>query len=197
MSIPETLQALQLSGELTPWIPTRTRQKPKRRLYLTGEALKDLRDPNSATNLLAWNRQITRGRIEANLDHWVTGGLVYLNRKRRFMCRLKPPPPEIWEIRVTEPQPQVRLFGRFIEPDTFIVTKLHLRHQLGNKGSQVWTTAMSDCARKWSSLFPSIPAFSANTVHEYITEKCDDYGPDCCPPKRTGSRRIRRGKDKK
>jgi hypothetical protein len=197
MSMTEALKALQLSGELEPWIPVRTRQKPKRRLFLTTEALQDLRDPNSAINLLAWNNRATRGRIEANLDLWVLGGRVYLNKKRRFMCRLRPPPPEIWEVRVTEPQPQVRLFGRFLEPDTLILTKFRSRNELGDKDSRAWTTAMRDCARKWTQLFPTIPPFSAKTVHEYVTENCDDYGPDCCPAERARPGGIRRRKNKK
>jgi hypothetical protein len=197
MSIAEALKALHVSGELTPWIPARTRKTPRRRLYLTKEALSDLRDPNSAINLLAWNKQATRGRIEASLDLWVLGNRVYLNRKRRFMCRLEPPPPEIWEVRVTEPQPQVRLFGSFVEPDTLIITKFHSRHQLGNRGSRAWTTAMSDCARKWTQLLPMTSPLSANAVHSYITENCDDYGPDCSPAKGTSSRRVRSRKNKK
>jgi hypothetical protein len=190
MSIPEALIALQRSGDLIPWIPARTRRKPRRRLFLTPEALRDLRDPGSAVNLLAWDTKGTRGRIEADLDLWVLGGRVYLNRTARFLCRLGPPPPEIWEVRVTEPRPQIRLFGRFLEPDTLILTKFHLRHQLGNRGSRVWVTAMRDCERKWAMLFPSTPPFSANSIHQYVTENCDDFGPDC-PVERTKSRRVR------
>jgi hypothetical protein len=174
-----------------PWVPTRTRRKPRRRLFLTVEALQDLIDPNSAVNLLASDRKCTRGCIEADLDLWVLGNRVYLNDRARFLCRLWPPPPEIWEVRVTEPHPQVRLFGRFLEPDTLILTKFPLRHQLGDRGSRVWTTAMRDCERKWATLFPTIPALSASTIHHYVTENCDDFGPDC-PSERTRSRRVRR-----
>jgi hypothetical protein len=143
MSTSDTLKALQAAGNLSPWIPVRTRRTPRRRLYLTMEALQELRDPNSAVNRLAWNRKLTCGRIEANLDHWVLGGLVYLNNQRRFICRLTPPPPEVWEIRVTEPTPQVRLFGRFLEPDTFVITKIRLRHEFGDEGSRTWLTRIS------------------------------------------------------
>jgi hypothetical protein len=197
MSITQALQALQQSRELTPWKSPRSRRTARRRLYLTMEALRDLQDPASAINLLAWNKGRTRGLIEAALDRWVLGDLVYLNKKRRYMCRLDPPPPEIWEVRVTEPQPQVRLFGRFIEPDTFIITKFRSRTELGDKGSRAWESAMRDCARRWTQLFPTISPYTANTVHEYITENCDDYGPECHPTKRTGSGRIRRRKNKK
>jgi hypothetical protein len=195
MSTADALKALQTSGSLTPWIPMLTRRTPKRRLYLTPEALNDLRNPDSALNLKASSRGQTRGRIEANLDHWVLGGHVYLSRQRRFICRLSPPPPEIWELRVTEPTPQVRLFGRFLEPDTLVITKMRMRDELGDAGSRAWETAMRDCAKRWAALFPTTPAHSARTVHEYITEKCDDYGPDCKPPKRPRSRRVRSRKN--
>jgi hypothetical protein len=197
MSIADTLKALELSQALIRWTPTRTRRTPKRRLYLAREAMRDLCDPGSAINRSAWNRGHTRGRIEANLDLWVLGGYVYLSKRARFICRLSPPPPEIWEIRVTEPRPQVRLFCRFIEPDTLIVTKMRMRSDFGDKGSRTWETAMNDCVRAWAGLFPMMPPFSAVATDDYITENCDDYGPDCHPPQRSRPRGIRRGKNTK
>src|ERR1700730_11056289 len=109
-----------------------------------------------------------------------------------WMCGLAQPPPEIWEVRVTEPKPQVRLLGRFLEPDTLILTKFHLRDQLGDKESRVWTTAMRDCHHKWTALFPGIPPFRPTTIHHYVTENCDDFHPDCPASERTRPNRIRR-----
>jgi hypothetical protein len=85
--------------------------------------MKDFDDPRSAVNLL-----VGKGYIAAAMTRWVSGGLVYGdNRRGRYLDRLTSPPPEIWEIRVTEPAVQGRLFGRFAEPDTLILTKFHTR----------------------------------------------------------------------
>ena len=193
MSMAQALQALQVAKVLVPYVPSRTRRLPKRRLYLTTEALHDLNDPNSALNLLAQSKPYTRARIVAGLDRWVLGDRIFLSQKARFLCRLTPSPTDVWELRITDPTPQVRLFGRFLEPDTLVITKCHMRNHLGDRGSRTWTTAMRACAGQWTQIFPTMAPFTSANIHEYITENCDDYGPDCHPPpgtQRTG--RVRR-----
>ncbi len=143
----------------------------KRRLYLTATGRKYLIDPDSATNILR-----LRGFIQSAMVHWVSGGRVRadVNRKGRFLKRLDPPPPEIWEIRVTDPVPQVRLLGRIVEPDTFIVHRIHTRKYLGDKGGQGWTEAMNACVSEFDRLFPGEPLFQRNSIYDYVTENCDD-----------------------
>jgi hypothetical protein len=46
---------------------------------------------------------------------------------------------------------------------------------LGNKGSPQWRAAMDACAQKWNELFPGVPPFSGKTIHDYVTENCDDF----------------------
>lgn len=133
--------------------------------------MKDFSNPSSAVNLL-----VGKGFIESAFTRWVSGDLVYGDKKMgRFLGRLLPPPPEIWEIRVTEPVVQARLFGRFAEPDTLILTNFHTRRHLGSKGSAPWTQAMANCVNSWDALFPGIPAFEGPDIHAYVTENCDDF----------------------
>ncbi|NQV61412.1 MAG: hypothetical protein HQ502_17225 [Alphaproteobacteria bacterium] len=168
MSIRTKIRALDAAGALTPYLPRNGHAR--RRLYLTIPALKDLTDGDSATNMLG-----CRGGIEAALTRWTSGGRVYGNKRRGlFLDRLDPPPNDIWEIRVTEPVVQVRLFGRFAEPDTLILTKFTTRRLLGQKGSAEWNNAMTGCEAEWNTLFNK-PPFNAVTIHEYVTENCDDF----------------------
>jgi hypothetical protein len=85
-----------------------------------------------------------------------------------------PPPPEVWDIRVTEPTPQARLFGRFLEPDTLVLTNFHTRNYLGKKRSSNWNAAMANCQSVWLSLFGE-RLFVGKTIHHYVTENCDDF----------------------
>lgn len=143
----------------------------KRTLFLTKTAMKDIDDPNSATNLLCGT-----GYILAALTLWTRGDLIWAhNGKGEFLKRLNPPPPEIWEIRVTAPRPQARLFCRFAKPDTLIVTKFHTRDFLKDKGSQNWNSALAQCKNQWEELFPDSEPFTAERVCEYITENCHDF----------------------
>jgi len=139
--------------------------------------VKDLTDPRSATNALG-----VRGLIEADLNTWVLGGLVHTDERGR-PCFLKPlfppPPPEIWEVRVTEPRVNARLFCRFAEPDTLIMNKFYSRGLLGKRGSAEWQSARELCAKTWADLFPGFEPFSADRMTKYVTENCDDF--QVCP----------------
>jgi hypothetical protein len=127
-------------------------------------------EPNSAINLL-----VGKAFIVAALDRWTLGERVYGKKRGEFLDRLDPPPPEVWEIRVTVPLVQARLFGRFAEPDTLILTKFHTRTMLGDKGSQNWNAAMAHCDLCWGTHFPAIPHLTASVIHAYVTENCDDF----------------------
>ena len=170
MSIQATINQLEANGKLTRFVPD-ARGRPRRRLYLTKPALKDYVDDQSATNIL-----VGRGYIKAALTKWTLGEWVQGNRKRgTFLHRLCPPPPEIWEIRVTEPLVRARLLGRFADPDTLILTRFHTRGLLGDKGSVGWAAAMTHCVDTWQDAFGVQPPFSGTTIHDYVTENCDDF----------------------
>jgi len=192
MSIQATLQSLQGADILFADDPARTRQGRKRGLFHTRRAWEDLHDPQSATNLLRG-----RGKIEAALTYWVTGGWIYGDRTTRFLRDLCPPPPEVWEVRVRDPSVQVRLLGRFAELNTLILTAFHTRGHLAGKGSKVWTDAMEDCIQQWGAFSPALPVFSAESIHQYVTENCSDfpikeYRAGDAGPRKTRSRGVRR-----
>ena len=133
--------------------------------------MKDFDDLSSATNLL-----VGQGFIRSSLDRWTLGERVHSDGKMgRFLKDLEPPPPEIWELRVTEPIVQGRLIGRFAEPDTLILSKFYTRSFLGKKGSPEWNWALQQCDALWASLFQGLPLFVGTTIHNYVTENCDDF----------------------
>lgn len=170
MSTKDKLLALEAAGTLTRYAPY-LRKPLKRRLFFAPDAANDFNNPKSATNVLCG-----RGFIASSLDRWVTGGRVFGNKKRGlFLDRLDPPPPEIWEVRVTEPSVQARLFGRFAEPDTLILTKFHTRNLLGDKGSADWNRALAACQKCWNDLFPEQLPHTGVSIFDYVTENCDDF----------------------
>jgi len=169
MSIQQNILDLEAAGTLMRYMP-RGYRAPRRRLFLAPPAQKDLTDRASAVNVL-----VGKGYIVAALDKWVLGEKVHGKKRGEFLDRLDPPPPEFWEIRVTPPRVQARLFGRFAEPDTLILTKFHTRALLGNRGSEGWKLAMKACEDCWHSLFPHLPCYVASEINSYVTENCDDY----------------------
>jgi hypothetical protein len=169
MSTQQKIITLLSDGTLVKYMP-RINLPPKRRLFLAPDAQKDLVDPQSATNLLVGKAHILRA-----LDRWVLGERIYGSKRGEFLDRLDPPPPDIWEIRVTVPLVQARLFGRFAEPDTLILTKFHTRSILGNRGSQGWKVAMANCRQCWDAIFPNHACFTHSDIRSYVTENCDAF----------------------
>lgn len=171
MSILPILLQHAAAGRLFPVVPMRKGAKAVRRAYLTETARKDLNDPNSATVMLTG-----RPALQAVLENWVTGGHIVAIRKRpQTLKRLDPPPPEIWELRVTQPVHQARIFFRFAGPDCIVVTNANTRHLLGSLGSPEWAAAMSKSETEWQTLFGTEPPFSAPVISQYVSANCDDF----------------------
>lgn len=170
MSIRQRIAELEAQGELMRYVP-RSRRPPRRRLFLAKQAIQEL-SPQSAIGLLGLS-----GFVHAAYTRWTTNGLVFAtdNGKPGFLKRLRKPPPEIWEVRITEPDVQVRSFGRFAEPDTLIITHSRTRNILGRRQSRAWKQTMEDCRATWDRMFPTLPPFSGKSIHEYVTENCDDF----------------------
>lgn len=170
MSIRDLIRHHAAKGALRPVLPFSPRAPVKRELYLTVSAQKEFDNASSAVNFFCG-----RGHIQRAFDRWVTGGRIHAStRKKRFLKRLGDPPPEIWEIRVTEPTAQGRLFCRFAAVDCLVLTGMHTRKHLGDAGSVAWTQAMADCETQWNTLFPDLPPHSAASLGGYISENFDD-----------------------
>jgi hypothetical protein len=170
MSIRDLIRHHVAKGALRPARPLSPRAPVKREMYLTVRAQREFDDASSAVNILCG-----RGYIQRALERWVTGGHIYAsNRSKRFLKRLDEPPPEIWEIRVTEPATQGRLFCRFAATDCLVLTGMHTRKMLGDAGSAAWTHAMADCETQWNTLFPGLPPHRAEGLGGYISGNFDD-----------------------
>jgi len=172
MSITAQLNELIEKGLLLPFMP-RSRKPAKRCLFMTKDAATKYQDMNSAVNSL-----VGKGYVDAAFAKWVLGDRIHNDgtktKRGRFLKKLSEPPPEIWEIRVTDPVPQCRILGRFAAPDVLIVTGFYTRPYLGKKGSAAWVSAINECVDGWRKLFSEAAPFSALSIHGYVTENCDD-----------------------
>ena len=65
------------------------------------------------------------GILRADLDRFLENGRIIAGHRRSrhaYMKRLDPGRDEVWEIRSRDPEPELRVFGRFAETDVFIGT---------------------------------------------------------------------------
>jgi len=170
MSIRVQIRELLKARELIAFDPPDARPA-KRRLFLTQEAVQQFTDSGSAVGLLG-----CKADIRAAMVRWVRGERVY----KDFLKRLDPIPPKTFEVRVTQPIVQVRLFGRFAYEDTFIITKFYTRGLLGKRSRRAnkhdqWDDAKRECEETWNRLFPNHAPFTAFKIRYYVTENCDEY----------------------
>jgi hypothetical protein len=175
MSIGERIRTLEATSPplLVRYKPV-SQRKPKRRLYLADQALKEYQTDGSAVNLL-----VGRGFVASSMSRWVLGEHVHGSKKRGlFVDRLEPPPPEVWEMRVTEPIVQGRLLGFFAEPDALVMLRMHTRGYMGDRHPtkrDQWDETMDECRAVWDALFRGEPPLGGATIHEFVTENVDDF----------------------
>jgi hypothetical protein len=173
ISTVKCLAALEAERKIARCRPDGNR-KARRCAFLTAEAINHYNNDQPAAMLL-----VGRGPIKNALDHWTLGRRIWGKAERgiftegRFLKPLHPPPPHIWEIRVTEPVIQVRLFCLFIAKDMLLLTNFHTRKFL-DEGSN-WSEAMGKSAEAWKSLLPEYSPFVGQSIGDYLSENYDDF----------------------
>jgi hypothetical protein len=85
------------------------------------------------------------------------------------MARLAQPSEEVWEIRVLDTNPQLRLFGRFADRNMFVVLIGPIQREYLETEAD-FEQAKRDCKAEWIRLFGvSNPPLQGNDAHDYIS----------------------------
>jgi hypothetical protein len=87
---------------------------------------------------------------------------------------LDPLEENVWEFRVGNPRPGVRILGRFAETDTFIATGWVNREDFTDPVTRRddprrWRDEVLRCKTVWKNLFPSYKPFEGSTLHDFIS----------------------------
>lgn len=91
-----------------------------------------------------------------------------------LIALLDPPGENVWECRVGNPRPGVRILGRFAEKDVLIATNWVNREDFrdpvtGRDDSRKWRDEIVRCKAIWNQLFPTYQPFTGNTLHDFIS----------------------------
>ena len=120
-------------------------------------------------------------RLRADLEAFVRGDPVSVCLRpyeagAAFFGRLNRPDEEVWDVRLREPNPALRLFGRFAAPDHFVVFDWRPRSKpwngrepLGDRNDPGWDAEKEKCTTQWAALFPQHAPVRGESVHDYVT----------------------------
>ena len=111
----------------------------------------------------------------ADLERFILGKLVvaslYRDHKDGLIARLDKPKDEIWEIRILDSDPQLRIFGRFACPDVFVALVGPIEHEFVETDEE-YEEYKTNCMNDWLNLFgfsPSISIIGSNNINDYIS----------------------------
>lgn len=110
--------------------------------------------------------------LRADFDRYTTGQILPVaskpfGGKTSYLKRLDRAADEVWEIRSIDPDPGLRIFGRFALRNHFIALTWSKRRDLKGPHSREWRDAMESCKAEWRKLLPA---------YDPITSEAD-YGP--------------------
>ena len=109
-------------------------------------------------------------KLSAQFQNFLMGRTVpialELDHKQAQWARLDPQSDEVWECRVRQTDPELRVVGRFASADVFIALDLYERPEL--KGRKKWAQAKVRCQCRWASLFPCHPPLHGRFPHDYV-----------------------------
>lgn len=161
---------------LRPLMPSTLGLAP-RHMYLTETINSLLTGPWSNDE---WEERC--GYLHADLDRFVQGGVIPVatrplsGGRSSYMRQLFRWREEVWEIRSRDPQPGIRILGRFADTDVFIATSWWHRSDLGGPESRQWRDAIVECKTQWRNLFP---AYEPKSVGNFKSGNYDDYPTAC------------------
>jgi hypothetical protein len=122
-------------------------------------------------------------RLRADLEAFVRGDPVSVcltpyEAGDALFGRLAEPEDEVWDLRAREPNPALRLFGRFAAPDHFVAFDWRPRSKpwngrepLEGRDDPQWEAEKQKCTQQWVKLFPKHEPIHGGEVHDYITRR--------------------------
>lgn len=125
----------------------------------------------------SWARRCRR--LQATLEAYVKGQRIGICLKpykaaSAYMARLNKPSDEVWDIRSTDPNPALRVFGRFADRNLFVALiwsprsveiPASQRPPLGPRDSDEWRDAIVECKAEWKKLFPSYSPIHGDRIN--------------------------------
>lgn len=168
MSIRGSINQWVQSGDLMLLAPALASTPCIRHIFATKEVSDAVFGPWSDAKIEA-----RLGRARAYLDTFISGDLMSVRMPpsksvSAQIALLEDAKDQVWEIRVHDPKPGVRIFGRFAEKDVFLALTIGFRENY--KTNADWVPAIERCKRTWRTYFPTYTPLSGLQPDDYISK---------------------------
>lgn len=146
---------------LPPLIPS----DPSVRTLFVSREVRDDVTPPWPDNYDGYRLSVFRG----TLDAFTRGDLISVSEDpfdkppNTFLARVHPVGEEVWDIRCSGGNPQIRCFGRFLGKDVFVALTWSYRDNLN------WEDEREDCKSAYDALFASCPLFRGGSLDDYLS----------------------------
>jgi hypothetical protein len=111
----------------------------------------------------AW--EIRVGQLQADMETFLSAR----NIGPKYLFLLTPLAQGVWEIRSTQPDPQIRVLGCFLDRDVFVALDFRMRDTLGKFESQEWRAAKRGCLAAWRNLFHPWEQKKDSDIHQLVS----------------------------
>jgi len=164
MSIREQIQWRVSEGRLVSLIPRAVGARRIRALFLTRALYDWVNGP--------WENvedEVRFSLLRADLEVFIEGRLI----GPKYLFVLSPNDDRVWEIRSVEPNPSIRVLGRFAEKDVLVLTDWCLRSDLGGWNTREWRDARERCKSSWNQLFNPHQPLGGSRIHDFVSNAAD------------------------
>ena len=175
--MPAVVRAAVSEGRLYELNPTFESDPVRRAMLLHPTVASVLRGPDRHPRMF---------RLQADLETFVKGerlavSTVPFSHGTAYMGLLSPEKAGTWEVRSRDPQPGIRVLGRFAYKDVFVAFTWRLRSRkhpdwpnqtpLGDKNSFEYQLALIEVEERWADVFPGREAITGSDVRELLSER--------------------------
>lgn len=168
MSTRDVIRECVDAGELYRIVPRRNGSSVMRELFATPAVSRFL---NGETDI-ARRALIKRAAdTRAAVDRFVSGAEIsvgmdpFEKAAHAELARNDPPGDGIWDFRIRDPKPHVRLFGGFAERDVFVALDYR------NRETVIFDDAVVTMGLLWKDLFGERPPVTGDEINAYLSDK--------------------------
>lgn len=177
MSIGDRIQSA-LDAQRLRTLPRRVQSDPVERVMLIGDEIWQLLhgpfvSPAHAERI---------GALHADLELFVRGDAISLaltpfQHRAAYMGRLDPTGQATWDIRSRDPDPGLRVFGRFAVKDVFVALSWAPRSKTLSWSKRVpladrrlnWRLQILECEERWNWALPGAVPLVGEEVKDYVS----------------------------